>query len=70
MGLSGEEIRIELENPYHGAQTQHAGNRMALEQHPRALMLFYDLEARLETETQDGLFRVRIRLPYRKGKPA
>jgi CheY-like chemotaxis protein len=30
-------------------------------------MLFYDLEARLETETQDGLFRVRIRMPYRKG---
>ena len=70
LGLSGEEIRIELENPYHGAHNQHAGNRMALENIRERLMLFYDLEARLETETQDGLFRVRIRLPYRKGKPA
>ncbi|MCZ7655054.1 MAG: histidine kinase [Rhodocyclaceae bacterium] len=61
----GEEIRIELSNPYHGENANHAGNRMALDNIRERLMLFYDLEARLETEAQDGLFRVAIRLPYR-----
>ncbi|MEZ5615661.1 MAG: sensor histidine kinase [Rhodocyclaceae bacterium] len=66
----GEEIRIELSNPYHGENDHHSGNRMALENIRERLMLFYDLEARLETEAGDGLFRVTIRLPYRKGAGA
>lgn len=63
----GEEIRIDLSNPYHGENNHHAGNRMALENIRERLMLFYDLEARLETEAKEGVFRVAIRLPYRKG---
>ena len=63
----GEEIRIVLSNPYHGENAQHAGSRMALENIRERLMLFYDLEARLETEAKEGRFRVEIRLPYRKG---
>ena len=66
----GEEICIVLSNPYHGENTHHAGNRMALENIRERLMLFYDLEARLETEAVDGLFRVVIRLPYRRGVAA
>jgi two-component system sensor histidine kinase AlgZ len=66
----GEEIRIDLSNPYHGENNNHAGNRMALENIRERLMLFYDLEARLETEAKEGLFRVAIRLPYRKGEVA
>lgn len=66
----GETIRIALSNPYHGENAHHAGNRMALDNIRERLMLFYDLEARLETETEDGLFRVAIRLPYRKGSVA
>jgi two-component system sensor histidine kinase AlgZ len=65
--LEGEEIQIELSNPYHGASAHHAGNRMALENIRERLMLFYDLEARLETQARGGLFHVAIRLPYRKG---
>jgi two-component system sensor histidine kinase AlgZ len=68
LGCDGKEIRIELENPYHGENGHHAGNRMALENIRERLMLFYDLEARLETEAANGLFRVRIRLPYRRGE--
>jgi len=64
----GEAIRIELVNPYHGENAHQAGNRMALDNIRERLMLFYDLEARLETEARAGLFRVAIRLPYRKGK--
>ena len=61
----GEEIRIDLSNPYHGENSNHAGSRMALENIRERLMLFYDLEARLETEAKEGVFRVAIRLPYR-----
>ncbi len=63
----GEEIRIALSNPYHGENAHHAGNRMALDNIRERLMLFYDLEARLDTEAKEGLFQVTIRLPYRKG---
>ena len=63
----GEEIRIVLSNPYYGENVHHAGNRMALDNIRERLMLFYDLEARLETEAKNGLFRVTIRLPYRTG---
>jgi two-component system sensor histidine kinase AlgZ len=66
-GREGEEIRIVLSNPYHGENAHHGGNRMALDNIRERLMLFYDLEARLETEAKDGQFRVAIRLPYRKG---
>ncbi len=61
----GEEIHIVLSNPYHGENANHAGNRMALDNIRERLMLFYDLEARLETEAKAGVFRVAIRLPYR-----
>ena len=61
----GEEIHIDLSNPYHGENANHAGNRMALDNIRERLMLFYDLEARLETEAKAGVFRVAIRLPYR-----
>jgi two-component system sensor histidine kinase AlgZ len=64
----GEQIRIVLSNPYHGENAHHTGNRMALDNIRERLMLFYDLEAGLETEAKDGLFQVTIRLPYRKGK--
>lgn len=66
----GEQIRIVLSNPYHGGNVHPSGNRMALDNIRERLMLFYDLEAGLETEAKDGLFRVTIRLPYRRGKGA
>lgn len=67
---AGDRIRITISNPYHGEHGRHAGNRMALENIRERLMLFYDLEARLETETKDGQFRVLIELPYRTGEGA
>jgi two-component system sensor histidine kinase AlgZ len=61
----GKEIRIALSNPYHGENDRHAGNRMALDNIRERLMLFYDLEANLETAAGDGSFGITIRLPYR-----
>lgn len=67
----GERILISLGNPVSpGAEHVH-GNQMALENIRERLMLFYDLEARLETRQQAGRFQVLIELPYRKdGFPA
>lgn len=66
----GDEVRIDLANPYHGENSHHSGNRMALDNIRERLMLFYDLEARLETAAENGVFRVSIRLPYRRGEGA
>lgn len=63
----GEEVLIELANPWHGPGESPGGNRMALDNVRERLMLFFDLEARLETVVRDGQYRVSITLPYRKG---
>ena len=59
------DIMIEIANPLPRDARQQAGNGMAMENIRERLMLFYDLEARLDTLVGDGLYRVRIRLPYR-----
>jgi len=61
------EIRVEITNPWHGEHAHGQGNRMALDNVRERLMLFFDLEARLETEVKDGKFRLEVRLPYRPG---
>lgn len=63
-----DEVLIALTNPYHGEQKYQSGNRMAVGNIRERLMLFFDLEARLDTDVRDGTYRVRIRLPYRKRK--
>lgn len=60
-----DEVLIALTNPYHGDRTQ-SGNRMALANIRERLMLFFDLEARLDTDVREDVFRVRIRIPYRR----
>jgi two-component system sensor histidine kinase AlgZ len=58
-------VRIEIDNPWLGEDAHRSGNRMALENLRERLMLFYDLEARLETDVADGRYRVRVDLPKR-----
>jgi len=65
----GDELRIEISNPCPpGAATNH-GNQMALANIRERLMLFYDLEARLDNiaEVDSGRYTVRIAIPYRHG---
>ncbi len=59
---------IEMTNPFEpGANiSSHAGNQMALANIRERLMLFYDLEARLESESGNGRYLVRIVIPYRR----
>ena len=61
----GPQVSIEIANPVLDASRQPVGNRMALDNIRERLMLFYDLEASLETEQDAEAFRVRIRLPFR-----
>jgi len=67
----GEQLLIEITNPYRPEAQPHAGNQMALANIRERLMLFYDLEARLDTEVLGGAgssrYRVRIVVPYRQG---
>ena len=61
----GRELRIEVDNPVAAQGAHHAGNRMALDNIRERLMLFHDLEARLEIDEADGRYRARIRLPWK-----
>ena len=65
---AGGDLLVEIDNPLPppGRAAGHGGgNRMALDNLRERLMLFFDLEAQLEAGERDGLYRVRIRFPYR-----
>lgn len=59
------DIMIEIANPLPKDARAQAGNGMALNNIRERLMLFFDLEGRLDTLVGDGQYRVRIRIPYR-----
>lgn len=62
----GGEVVIEVDNPVPEAQHAHDGNHMALDNIRERLMLFFDLEARMESTAGQGRHRVEISLPYRR----
>jgi two-component system sensor histidine kinase AlgZ len=65
----GQELRISVANPTVG-QVQHAaGNQIAVANIRERLALYYDLEARLEIETGDNSYEVRIILPCQRRNP-
>jgi two-component system sensor histidine kinase AlgZ len=65
----GDELYIAIANPTAG-QVQHAaGNQIALANIRERLALYYDLEARLETEVGDHRYEVRIILPCQRRPP-
>jgi len=63
----GDRVRALIENPLTEQEqgAHRAGNRMALENIRERLALFFDAEARIETGTQGGRFRVEIEIPYK-----
>lgn len=71
---SDKELHIDLANPCAAGETPQGGNQMALQNIRERLALYYDLEARLETEIRplgEGRheYRVHIVLPCRGEAP-
>ncbi|MBR0566583.1 sensor histidine kinase [Azoarcus sp. L1K30] len=66
IGRRGGELWLEVENESHNPSAHRAGNHMAVDNIRERLMLFYDLEASLESDGSNGRYRVRVRLPFRK----
>ena len=64
----GNELAISVENSIctHPPGRHQHGNQMAMENIRERLMLFFDLEARLEIETSADRYRVTVRIPYRQ----
>ena len=62
----GDEVHIVISNPTAGQLQHAAGNQMALANIRERLALYYDLEARLETEVGDHRYDVRITLPCKR----
>src|SRR5258705_820613 len=64
----GERVHTRIENPLpNEGRSARAGNHMALDNIRERLMLFFDAEARLETQVENGRYRVEIDIPYRTG---
>lgn len=59
-----DRIEIAIANPYHGDAAPSGGNHMALNNIRQRLALLYDVEAQLTTTVADGLFEVKLRIPY------
>ncbi|GAB2897461.1 histidine kinase [Uliginosibacterium flavum] len=63
----GNMLDMRISNPLNpGGERRTSGNRMAMNNIRERLALFFDMEATLNTEEQDGEFRVRVRIPLRK----
>lgn len=59
------EIHLILKNPFN-AQTQHHGNKMALNNIKERLALHFDMEASLTSQQENGEYQVHITLPHHK----
>jgi two-component system, LytTR family, sensor histidine kinase AlgZ len=61
-------VHAVLRNPYREAGSNHAGNRMALANIRERLQLHFDVEATLQTKTENGMYEVHIVMPYLRGR--
>ncbi len=61
-------VLIELTNPCTADGHDAGGSHMALDNIRERLLLFFDLEATMDTAFADNHYRVTIRLPYRRRK--
>jgi two-component system sensor histidine kinase AlgZ len=69
-GREGDLLRLTLSNPYHPEHQHRQGNRMALDNISERLRLHFDLEASLETHTDQGRFFIVIGMPLRRAPAA
>ncbi len=62
---AGDQMQLELSNPYWPEHQHRQGNRMALANIGERLALHFDVEASLETSILDNRFRILISVPFR-----
>ena len=62
---SSGQLHIVIRNPYQHNGRHHAGNKMALNNIKKRLMLHFDVEASLRTQIGDNFYQVHISLPCR-----
>ena len=62
----GRELVIKVANPVFAESRHLQGNRMALANIRERLMLFFDIEAQMESGARDGVYLVEIRMPLRR----
>jgi len=60
----GNRVVARIENALIETEAERAGNRMALDNIRERLALFFDAEARMDTRTDGGRYRVEIDMPY------
>jgi two-component system sensor histidine kinase AlgZ len=60
----GDRVLARIENAMIEAETERAGNRMAMANIRERLALFFDAEARMDVRVQHGRYRVEIEIPY------
>jgi two-component system, LytTR family, sensor histidine kinase AlgZ len=65
----GDRVLMRIENPLvdpsEASPSGRAGNRMALDNIRERLALFFDAEARLDTASEAGRYRIDIEVPYK-----
>ncbi len=66
----GDRVLARIENPYDGEPQHRAGSRMALDNIRERLMLFFDAEARVASQTENGRYWVEIEIPYKSERSA
>ena len=64
----GDQVRLELINPYWPEHQHRQGNRMALDNIRERLQLHFDVEASLSSGPRDGRFEIRIEMPVRTAR--
>jgi len=65
---SRDRVHAVLRNPYLEEEDRHEGNKMALANIRERLQLHFDAEASLTTSVRDGIYEVKIVMPYLKGE--
>jgi two-component system sensor histidine kinase AlgZ len=60
----GDRVLARIENAMIEAETERAGNRMAMDNIRERLALFFDAEARMDARVVAGRYRVEIEIPY------
>jgi len=63
---NADRVRVEITNPVSDLPAVRSGNHMALSNVRERLALTFDVEGQLETQVEDGHFRVVVHFPYRK----